>query len=142
MLSLVYTSTAVDTFDDDTLATLLMNSRSNNRRLGLTGFLLYRDGQFIQVLEGDDEVVRDRLRVISADPRHTDVSVLVEDEEAERLFPSWSMGYEPASDDLADQIPGYRATFDDLADSTPGFGNQPALRQMLQWFQMRAPQAA
>jgi hypothetical protein len=142
MLSLVYTSTATGTFDDADLATLLMNSRSNNRRLGLTGFLLHKEGHFLQILEGPDDVVRDRLRIIQADPRHTDLAVLIEDEEPERRFPAWSMGYEPVTDALADQIPGYRATFDDVTASAAGLDDQPAVRQLVGWFQNRAPQAA
>lgn len=142
MLSVVYTSAAKGSFDDSDLATLLMNSRSNNRRLGLTGFLLYRDGLFLQVLEGPDEVVRDRLAIITADPRHGDVAVLVEDEVAERRFPSWSMGYEAVTDELAESIPGYRSTFDDIGRGALDAADQPAVRQLVQWFQNRAPEAA
>jgi hypothetical protein len=142
MLSLVYTSTATAPFDDADLATLLMNSRANNRRLGLTGFLLHRDGRFIQALEGPDDVVRDRLRIIEADPRHSDIAILVEDQESDRQVPAWSMGYETVNDDLADQIPGYRSAFDDIAENSPALENQPTIRQLLSWFQQRASQAA
>lgn len=142
MLSVVYTSAATGSFDDSDLATLLMNSRSNNRRLGLTGFLLYKDGQFLQVLEGDEAVVRDRMSIIAADPRHADVAILVEDEVAERRFPSWSMGYEAVTDELADQIPGYRTTFDDIGRASADLVDQPAVLQLVRWFQNRAPEAA
>jgi len=139
MLSLVYTSTATSTFDDADLAVLLMNSRANNRRLGLTGFLLYKDGRFLQVLEGPDDVVRDRLRIIEADPRHGDLTVLMEDEVPERQFPEWSMGYETITDALADQIPGYQAATD--VTSPLGLDYRPAVRQMLAWFQNRTAEA-
>lgn len=142
MLSVVYTSVATGTFDDADLATLLMNSRSTNRRLGITGLLLHRDGRFLQILEGPDEVVRERLRLIEADPRHHDVAVLVEDEVDELRFPTWSMGYEAVTDELADQIPGYRSTFDDLDPVVPAGSEQPAVRQLVQWFQKRVPEAA
>lgn len=142
MLSLVYTSSATSAFDDADLATLLMNSRSNNRRLDLTGFLLYKDGHFLQVLEGPDDVVRDRVSIIEADPRHTDITILIQDEETTRQFPAWSMGYEPVTDALADQIPGYRATFDDIAAGIPELDRQPAVKQLLGWFQDRTSKAA
>jgi hypothetical protein len=64
MLSVVNTSRATGTFDDADLATLLMNSRANNRRLDLTGFLRHKDGTFLQLLEGPADVVRDRLGII------------------------------------------------------------------------------
>jgi hypothetical protein len=139
MLSLVYTSTATGAFDDADLAVLLMISRANNRRLGLTGFLLHKDGRFLQVLEGRDDVVRDRLRIIEADPRHSDLTVLVEDEVSERQFPEWSMGYETITDALADQIPGYHAATDMTSPS--GLNYRPAVRQLLGWFQNRTAQA-
>lgn len=140
MLSVVYTSRATGVFDDADLATLLMNSRANNRRLGLTGFLLHRDGQFLQLLEGPADVVRDRLRIIEKDPRHTDIAVLLEEDETQRQFPAWSMGYETVTDDLADDIAGYRAVFDDI-NVSPVVA-RPAVRQLLRWFQSRLSQPA
>lgn len=140
MLSVVYTSRATGAFDDADLATLLMNSRANNRRLGLTGFLLHRDGQFLQLLEGPDDVVARRLEIIEQDPRHTDIAVLLEESEAERQFPAWSMGYETVSDTLADEIPGYRAVFDDIESSAAV--SQPSVRQLLGWFRSREQQPA
>ena len=140
MLSVVYTSRATGEFDDADLATLLMNSRANNRRLGLTGFLLHRDGQFLQLLEGPAEVVRDRLRIIELDPRHADVAVLLDEDEPRRQFPAWSMGYETVTDTLAEDIPGYRTLFDDI-DTSPA-ATQPAVRQLVTWFEKRVSQPA
>jgi hypothetical protein len=136
----VYTSRATGTFDDSDLATLLMNCRANNRRLGLTGFLLHREGNFLQLLEGPADVLRDRLDVIARDPRHTDVAVLLDDEEERRQFPAWSMGYETVTDTLADDIPGYRAIFQDI-NLTPALA-QPVVRQLLAWFETRVSQPA
>lgn len=140
MLSVVYTSRATGVFDDADLATLLMNSRANNRRLGLTGFLLHRDGQFLQLLEGPDDVVSTRVSIIEQDPRHTDIAVLLRESGSQRQFPAWSMGYETVTDALADDIPGYRAMFDDI-DVSPAVA-QPAVHQLLQWFQARVSQPA
>jgi hypothetical protein len=140
MLSVVYTSRATGVFDDADLATLLMNSRANNRRLGLTGFLLHRDGQFLQLLEGPDDVVSTRVSIIEQDPRHTDIAVLLRESGPQRQFPAWSMGYETVTDALADDIPGYRAVFDDI-DVSPAVA-QPAVHQLLQWFQARVSQPA
>jgi hypothetical protein len=140
MLSVVYTSRATGTFDDADLATLLMNSRANNRRLGLTGFLLHKEGQFLQLLEGPVDTVHDRLGIIEQDPRHTDIAVLLEDEQERRQFPAWSMGYETVTDTLADDIPGYRALFQDI-NITPVLA-EPAVRQLLAWFETRVTQPA
>lgn len=134
----MYSSAATTEFSDSDLAVLLMNSRANNKRFDLTGLLLYRDGRFVQLLEGPMDAVRERMAVIAADPRHSDVEIQLEEVIPERRFPDWTMGYEPITDELADQIPGYRSTFDDLTGraATAG-GTALALRQLIAWFQAR-----
>jgi hypothetical protein len=104
---LAYASTATFDFQDGDLIMLLMNSRLNNKRLGLTGILLHDDGHFVQVLEGDEHAVRDRFARIEADPRHDGVTILLEETSPERQFPKWSMGYKTLTDPLVQQIPGY-----------------------------------
>ncbi|ARC56228.1 Blue light- and temperature-regulated antirepressor BluF [Frondihabitans sp. 762G35] len=113
MLSLVYSSTARTEFTDGDLITLLMNSRANNRRVGLTGLLLYRDGRFLQVLEGEEEAVRRRYAIVAKDPRHRQIRILLEETIDERRFPRWTMGYETLTDPLIALIPGYDRFFDD-----------------------------
>ncbi|KQN41005.1 MULTISPECIES: BLUF domain-containing protein [unclassified Frigoribacterium] len=112
MLSTVYVSRSSYPFTDDDLANLLMTSRSNNARLGITGMLLHREGRFIQVLEGPEEAVRERLAVIARDPRHTAVHTIVDERVEDRLFPAWTMGYRAVTDDLATVLPGYADVFD------------------------------
>jgi len=107
MLSTVYTSSATYPFTDDDLAVLLMNSRANNARAGLTGVLLHQDGQFMQVLEGPDEVVLARYEVIAADPRHGDVQVVSQEAIEQRRFPEWTMGYRAVTDTTAEDLPGF-----------------------------------
>ena len=58
MFHLVYVSSAVRPFSKSELVELLNVTRDNNSRLGVTGMLLYRDGNFMQVLEGGEPVVR------------------------------------------------------------------------------------
>jgi hypothetical protein len=138
MLSIVYTSAARVRFTDGDLATLLMNSRANNRRLGLSGFLMHKQGRFVQVLEGPDDVVQDRYEVIAADPRHTDFSVLLREEIDERRFADWSMGYRTTTDDLAEAIPGYADVAGAPLDAARSRADlEPSVRSLLDWF--RAP---
>nr|WP_249409070.1 BLUF domain-containing protein [Frigoribacterium sp. CFBP 8751] len=111
-MSTVYVSRSSYPFTDDDLANLLMTSRSNNARLGITGMLLHREGRFIQVLEGPEEAVRERLAVIARDPRHTAVHTIVDERVEDRLFPAWTMGYRAVTDDLATVLPGYADVFD------------------------------
>lgn len=93
LLSLVYTSRAAVVFSELDLALLLATSRSNNDSSAVTGLLLYRDGRFMQALEGPEDAVRRTLLRIEADTRHADLRTLEEIRTDQRRFGSWAMGY-------------------------------------------------
>ncbi len=57
-----------------------------NRRRGLTGALLFADGHFVQVLEGETLCVRDRIEAIAADPRHHAMDLRLARHVHDRLF--------------------------------------------------------
>ena len=57
MLSLVYASSAVRLFNRQELFDLLEYSREMNVENDITGMLLYRRGNSIQVIEAQDEAV-------------------------------------------------------------------------------------
>ncbi|WP_119353276.1 BLUF domain-containing protein [Azohydromonas sediminis] len=66
---------------------IVRTAHNRNSQLGLTGALVFVDGHFVQVLEGDAFHLRQRFAVIAADPRHTDVQVREHVAIDERLFP-------------------------------------------------------
>ncbi len=92
MFHLTYVSSAAQDFSKAELNELLVKCRENNAKLGLTGMLLYKDGNFMQVLEGEEGVVREVYAKISTDPRHTGEILLHQSPLEERQFPDWSMG--------------------------------------------------
>ena len=57
MFRLIYVSTAVRLLNKDELVEILNVSREKNARLNITGLLLYKDGNFMQLLEGRKEDV-------------------------------------------------------------------------------------
>lgn len=80
--------------NENGLATILLQSRYDNKKADITGVLLYFYGQIIQVLEGK-KLELDRLYArIQRDKRHTDVTTLINQSIDQRLFSSWSMGYQ------------------------------------------------
>jgi len=145
MLSLIYSSVATDSFDDDALADLLAQSRTANARNDVTGMLLFRNGYFLQLLEGPDAAVRGKMATIKTDPRHTKVTMLVEELIEERQFPEWTMAFAPTSEADLDDVPGYRSTFEDVeavSTESPAPGTvpsvaSPALRELIRWFEAR-----
>lgn len=93
LISLVYVSFASHDMSDTELKDLLRGARENNASLKVSGMLLYRDRYFIQVLEGEAEVVDPLFDKIRQDPRHQSVLVVTRSPIAERSFEQWSMGF-------------------------------------------------
>lgn len=102
MLSLTYVSTALHACDATQLHELLKKSRKNNALHDITGMLLYKDGSFMQVIEGPESAIRQLYRNICRDPLHFDVLTLLEEETAARHFSSWSMGFADLSNTAQD----------------------------------------
>ncbi|MGT2425584.1 BLUF domain-containing protein [Amnibacterium kyonggiense] len=136
MLSIVYSSAAQEDFAPADLQGLLVQSRRANEQAGLTGLLVYRDGRFLQLLEGEDETVRATMHAIETDARHGQIRVLLEDRIESRQFPDWTMGYTDLTDGSVD-VPGYRRTFDDIDSDRSVSGTLPALRALIAWFRER-----
>jgi hypothetical protein len=88
----MYASRAVPALDQEELVTILRQSKANNPSTGVTGVLCFSGGIFLQVLEGGRSAVNKLYNRIGADPRHTDVELLLYEEIGERRFASWSMG--------------------------------------------------
>jgi hypothetical protein len=103
---LIYSSAAVHGFTEMDLSLLLLKARTNNASLSLTGMLLYRDGSFLQVLEGEHTRVQALFDHISKDPRHTRVTILARRTLDRREFGQWAMGFSSMRG-LADDFPGY-----------------------------------
>ena len=93
MFYLVYVSSATLPFSSADLLDLLAQCRENNAGLGVTGMLLYKDGNFMQVLEGEEATVRALYARIDRDPRHRNTLLLLQGQREERQFPEWTMGF-------------------------------------------------
>ena len=89
---IVYASSASPLFRPDDLAGILAVSRRNNARAGVTGVLLYSDGNVLQAFEGPAEAVDATYARVHADGRHRGVLMLYRGLSAERSFPDWAMG--------------------------------------------------
>ncbi len=92
LVRLVYASRAVSAVDQEELVAILRKSKANNPSLGITGVLCFSEGIFLQALEGGRSTVNQLYNRIVADPRHTQVELLVYAEIGERRFAGWSMG--------------------------------------------------
>ncbi len=107
---LVYASTATELMSEQELYTILETARANNARVDVTGMLLYADGNFIQILEGDRERVEALYALIEKDPRHHGAVRMMRRYVHERSFADWRMGFKSLGMDVVEQrIPGFTA---------------------------------
>lgn len=137
VFSLVYVSSASATFTEDELVDILRTSRERNAAAGITGALLYSNGNLMQVLEGDETAVRRLYAKISRDRRHTGLITLIGDHQETRQFADWAMACQDP--DMSGSADG--EGFDDFL-TTPftkaEFGADPtACQRLLLGFKQR-----
>ncbi len=108
---LIYTSMAAPQFDATQLEPLLKQARDNNQRIAVTGMLLYSDGNFFQVLEGEEPLLFKLFEIISTDSRHRKVVKILQEPIARRAFSDWSMGFAEVDPSEFQQVEGLNDFF-------------------------------
>ena len=99
---IMYSSEAAAGLATPELEGMLAESRIRNKAHGISGVLVFVDGAFLQILEGEKDDVLELMARIERDPRHHDIKVFSEGEVDDRAFSSWSMAYlSPSAADVA-----------------------------------------
>ncbi len=111
LIQLIYLSSLSDMKHEGEISKILESSIRRNKENGITGMLLYANGNFLQVLEGEEEAVDETFNRISADPRHLNVIDIIREPIAARQFSQWSMGYQHLSPDYIRAFPQYAPVF-------------------------------
>ncbi|MBF0203757.1 MAG: EAL domain-containing protein [Desulfamplus sp.] len=91
--TVIYVSKASESLTDDEIKQILDSARKKNSELGITGFLIYNKGYFLQLLEGRQDSIDELLRKIVDDQRHNDARIVLRTFNERRLFADWTMGY-------------------------------------------------
>lgn len=113
MLSIIYVSHSFEEMNRNELMQILEKSRKNNKALDVTGMLLYKGGNFLQVLEGPDQAVAEIYAKITKDPRHKDVAIISKTYVQAREFPEWEMAFVDMDDPEIINKPGYSTFLQD-----------------------------
>jgi hypothetical protein len=92
-MHLLYISSACKPFSAEQLYELLVTAREKNKALGVTGMLIYKGGNFLQLLEGESAAVLKVFDSIQKDTRHKDITNILQRRIEERVFRDWSMGF-------------------------------------------------
>lgn len=103
LYTLTYKSIEIKCGIKSDMEDLLLKSRSNNIINGITGCLIYHEGGFIQILEGDKKKIYSLFEKIKLDTRHTNVNLFSEVEIEKRVFPNWGMAYYTIDKDIDNQ---------------------------------------
>ncbi|HET6339321.1 MAG TPA: BLUF domain-containing protein [Polyangiales bacterium] len=111
LIHCIYASAASRPLETPAIASLLEKAREKNQRLGLTGMLLYTEGSFFQILEGEADAVDTLYAKILLDSRHVHVTKVLTEPISKRVFDNWSMGYSAATRAELASIPGLNDFF-------------------------------
>jgi hypothetical protein len=93
LVAAVYVSASPRLLQEEEILEILRVAREKNEKLDITGMLLYREGNFLQVLEGPASAVDSLLATIKRDPRHNGFILMSRKKIDERQFGEWSMAF-------------------------------------------------
>lgn len=126
LIHLIYVSTATRELDAAELDKILEASARHNTPQHVTGMLLYAEGNFMQVLEAEEEAIDETYSRIASDPRHTDLFVIEREPIERRDFDQWSMGFRRLGATEAAAHPAYAPFFERGFDAAQ-IGAHPGL---------------
>lgn len=132
LYELLYSSFSEREMDADALMSLLESVRTNNERLEVTGLLLYCNREYMQLIEGEEEVIRSLWQSIQSDSRHYSARVMYEGPIEKRGFAGWSMGFRNLSNVNMKALPGYSSFLDKGFTSEILAQNPSSARQLLE----------
>ncbi len=134
MHHIIYLSRASRSMSDEELTTLLTQAREANAKQDITGALVYGDGQFMQIIEGDEAALAMLYAKLLQDVRHGQVFKFADKPIAQRSFTGWSMAFRPVSTEQFAQLAGY-LTPEELNLQAPGLSaTDDMLLQMMKSF--------
>ena len=107
MHHIIYLSWATVPFTDRQLQELLLVARQRNAELAITGILLYGNECFIQLLEGEEDVVQELYAQIKQDARHGNIITFTNKPVAQRVFTDWTMAFHSVSSPQLNAVVGY-----------------------------------
>ena len=133
LIQLMYMSHLVGQ-DETSLGPILSASVRRNAASGITGMLLYANGRFLQVLEGEHQAVDETFARICRDIRHEDTVLLSQEPIDTRQFGSWSMGFRHMSEEDARHLPRFAPWFRFGMENTSLNEAGALAREMLAFF--------
>ncbi len=116
--AICYVSTAVPGLDNEQIQEILDVSERNNNQKNITGILLFSEGNFFQVLEGDKKILDELYEVIRQDKRHHSLMKILNKKVEEPKFDSYVCSFSAANTtNKSTEVESYVAQIDNLNPS-------------------------
>lgn len=88
-----YVSTSNKVLTESGINQLFDFVKLSNNRLGITGILMYSDGNFFQILEGEQVLIQDLFKKIQLDSRHYNIIKMFDHEILEPTFSNYNANF-------------------------------------------------
>lgn len=90
---LIYTSkiTLQASWQTMTFPEICHQSANHNAKANITGILCFKQGNFLQYMEGSEQAIKQLFDKITVDKRHTKIQVVKQGQSPHRLFAHWKM---------------------------------------------------
>ena len=120
VFQITYSSVAKPEISITEIEEIITQSKRYNSAHDITGCLIYNNGYFLQILEGEKQLVMPLIKTISLDDRHDHFTILSEGEANSRTFKEWAMAYyhNPLNADLNSEV-------QEIKDSLLEFSTSP-----------------
>ena len=94
LYELIYRSDAMPNISEKDIENILSTARGFNEANEITGCLLFNNNQFLQLLEGEYDIVTALYDRIKEDPRHQNHVILHMRKTDYRVYPNWTMAFQ------------------------------------------------
>lgn len=91
MHQVIYVSEAHAGLSSEAVFRIIEQSARNNPSADITGFLIFAEGRFLQLIEGPLQALETLIATLRRDPRHHSLQILARRPIFERSFPRWRM---------------------------------------------------
>ena len=91
--SLAYVSYAADNLTQEQINQVFNFTVNWNIDHKISGFLVHNNRNFVQLLEGDKNEIKDLFSRIAIDKRHKDIFLILEQEMPQRAFDGYKSGF-------------------------------------------------
>ncbi len=90
---LIYVSEAQKSLTKLDFNAIIKVAIKNNEEMGITGILIFENGHFFQLLEGEAIHIDNLLSILRKDSRHKNIQIIYDKINSNRLVANWAMSY-------------------------------------------------